>query len=101
MSNTLKVTSLVKTKREQKIRKHPRRSKVIVNPRHVEFMFIHYVFSAIGGASQYYVPHQVAALHHYRRWPKWRNHPWVVDRNMTKYYKDLMQRICKIKTQLS
>ena len=100
-STTFKLTSLVKTKREQKIRKPPRRSKVIVKPRRVEFMFIHYMFSAIGGASQYYVPHQVAALHHYRRWPKWRSHPWVVDRNMTKYSKDLMQRVSKIKSQLS
>ena len=99
--DAFKVTSLVKTKREQYIRRPPRRSKVIVNPRRVEFMFTHYVFSAISDSTQYYVPHQVAALHHYRGWPKWRHHAWVVDRNTTKYSKDLLQRIFKAKTQLT
>ena len=100
-SDAFKVTSLVKIKREQNIRRPPRRSKVIVNPRLVEFMFTHYVFSAIGDSRQYYVPHQVAALHHYRGWPKWRHHAWVVDRNMTKYSKDLLHRISEVKTQLT
>ena len=100
-SDAFKATSLMKTKREEYIRRPPRRSKVIVSPRLVEFMFTHYVFSAIGDSVQYYVPHQVAALHHYRGWPKWRHHAWVVDRNITKYSKDLLQRISKVKIHLT
>ena len=94
-NSSLRIQTLMKTRREVFIYEQGARSKAIVNPRKVDLMTIHYVKVSYNRRSKLYVVDpSVAALHHYRNKEKSSN--WVVDRTMFKYSKDLIGRMSKL-----
>ena len=94
-SNSVRIQSLMKTRREVFIYEHGERSKAIVIPRKVDLMTVHYVQISYNSKSQMYVVDpSVAALHHYRFRKILRES--LIDRTMFKYSKDLIKRISQL-----
>ena len=94
-NSSVRIQTLMKTRREAFIYAHRKRSKAIVNPRMVDLMTVHYVEVSYNRRSKLYiVDPSVAALHHYRSMKK--SPKWVVDRTMFKYSKDLIKRMSQL-----
>ena len=100
-----RVLSLLYTKRENFIFEPYLRSKVIVNPRRVTVMDVHYIEEVLKGFSSYFVNTDMAVLQQYREFYNSRLYTreakrkryWLVNRIMFRYSKDLLNRILYIK----
>ena len=87
------IISLLKTKREPKPYRFNSRSKVIVDPKHVNVMTVHRVEECIKNYTSFYVPHTTAALHHYRNWNDKNKYKWLIDKTALKYSPFLLNQI--------
>ena len=94
-NSSVRIQTLMKTRRQVLIQADTVRSKGIVNPLKVDLMTFHYVQISYNSKSQMYVVDpSVAALHHYRFRKILRES--VIDRTMFKYSKDLIKRISQL-----
>ena len=94
-NSSVRIQTLMKTRRQVFIQAHTVRSKAIVNARMVDLMTVHYVQISYNSKSQMYVVHpSVAALPHYRFRKILRES--VIDRTMFKYSTDLIKRISQL-----
>ena len=94
-NSSVRIQTLMKTRRQVFIQAHTDRSEAIVNPRKVDLMTVHYVQISYNSKSQMYVVDpSVAALHHYRFRKILRES--VIDRTMFKYSKDLIKRMSQL-----
>ncbi|ELT99623.1 hypothetical protein CAPTEDRAFT_186570 [Capitella teleta] len=71
-STHFNVTALLKTNRVSKTLRCHDRSKLILNPRHVEICHVHFIYTLLGDAKlkECCVPQELGFLHHYRGRPQ-------------------------------
>ncbi len=95
----LNIQSLLKLKRETKIWPHHQRSKFIAIARKVETVGIHFVGRGIGGFNEKFVPFEIGAVHHYRRFEDL-NFNRIEDATMLTFKTPLLQRIQRVQEQI-
>ncbi len=92
----LNIESLLKTKREPKPWPYNQRSKLMVIPQKIDITGIHTIWKPSDpGLKQFFVPFDIARLHHYRRFDDINNN-WIVDDIMVQFQEKLIDRMIQV-----
>uniref|UniRef100_A0A1I8HKE8 Glycosyltransferase family 92 protein n=1 Tax=Macrostomum lignano TaxID=282301 RepID=A0A1I8HKE8_9PLAT len=96
----LKLSALLKLRREAEIYSPISRSKMIAQPHHVRILGVHNVWRYFNGRSTEYVKFETAGLHHYRRWGRGLEKKSVRDPAMLLYKEQLIARVLRARIAL-
>ncbi|PAA81709.1 hypothetical protein BOX15_Mlig005539g1, partial [Macrostomum lignano] len=95
----LKLSALLKLRREAVIYSHGSRSKMIVRPHFVRVMGVHNVWRYFSGSTAS-VDFNTAGMHHYRSWEGGGEKSFVQDPVMLRYREQLVARALRARTVL-
>uniref|UniRef100_A0A1I8GPH4 Glycosyltransferase family 92 protein n=1 Tax=Macrostomum lignano TaxID=282301 RepID=A0A1I8GPH4_9PLAT len=96
----LKLSALLKLRREAEIYSPISRSKMIAQPHHVRILGVHNVWRYFNGRSTEYVKFETAGLHHYRSWGRGLEKKSVRDPAMLLYKEQLIARVLRARIAL-